>query len=153
MVKIQISSLEALERMIGGDTEIEIQLRESIVQNFTRKHLKPLANSEAFQKVTQAIAKEVNEAVLIESGSGWSKTVKLKDEHKEKIKSTIDYLFEQRVLDEVQKHLNESGWKARVDEMLDRASDNISEKLYDTIITRRLDEMVDKKLKEKLGLK
>lgn len=42
--KIQINSLEALERLIGNDTELEIEIRNSIVQEFTKKHLKVIAN-------------------------------------------------------------------------------------------------------------
>ena len=38
--KIQINSLEALERLIGGDTELEIEVRNSIVQEFAKKYLK-----------------------------------------------------------------------------------------------------------------
>lgn len=38
-MKIQINSLEALERLIGGDTELEIDIRNSIVHKFTQKHL------------------------------------------------------------------------------------------------------------------
>jgi hypothetical protein len=36
-VKIQINSLEALERLIGNDNNLEIDIRNSIVQNFTKK--------------------------------------------------------------------------------------------------------------------
>ena len=42
--KIQINSLDALERLIGGDTELEIEVRNSVIQKFAEKHLKPLAN-------------------------------------------------------------------------------------------------------------
>jgi len=42
-LKIQIASLAALERLIGGDSTIEIEIRNSIVQNFANKHLKALA--------------------------------------------------------------------------------------------------------------
>lgn len=42
-MKLQINSLQALERLIGGDTEIEVEVRKNIVQDFARKHLKPIA--------------------------------------------------------------------------------------------------------------
>lgn len=41
--KIQINSLAALERLIGGDTELEVEIRNSVVQEFTKKHLKNIA--------------------------------------------------------------------------------------------------------------
>ncbi len=45
-VKLQINSKEALERLIGGDSQLEIELRNSIVQEFAEKYLKAVANSE-----------------------------------------------------------------------------------------------------------
>ena len=42
-MKIQINSLAALERLIGGDSELEIEIRNSIVQEFTKKYLKSVA--------------------------------------------------------------------------------------------------------------
>ena len=41
-VTIQINSLEALERLIGNDAELEINIRNAIVQKFTKKHLKAI---------------------------------------------------------------------------------------------------------------
>ncbi|MCF0059901.1 hypothetical protein MUK70_11680 [Dyadobacter chenwenxiniae] len=40
--KIQINSLEALNRLIGGDSELEVEVRNSVVQDFTKKHLKSM---------------------------------------------------------------------------------------------------------------
>lgn len=37
-VTIQINSLEALERLIGGDAALEVDLRKSVVHAFIRKH-------------------------------------------------------------------------------------------------------------------
>ena len=42
-MKIQINSLEAVERLIGGDTEVEIEVRNSVVQEFAKKHLKAVS--------------------------------------------------------------------------------------------------------------
>lgn len=47
--KIQINSLEALERLIGNDTDLEIQVRNNIVQEFAKKHLKAIVNEANFQ--------------------------------------------------------------------------------------------------------
>jgi hypothetical protein len=55
-VKIQINSLEALERLIGNDNELEIQIRGSIVQEFTKKHLRSLATTELVEGAKKSIA-------------------------------------------------------------------------------------------------
>ena len=39
-VKIQINSLEALERLIGGDPSLEFDIRNNVAQKFAAKHLK-----------------------------------------------------------------------------------------------------------------
>jgi len=52
--KIQINSLEALERLIGGDTDLELELRNNIVQEFTKKYLKGIVEQEN-GKITTAI--------------------------------------------------------------------------------------------------
>jgi len=44
-IKIQINSLEALERLIGNDNELEFELRNNVVQNFAGKHLKELSRN------------------------------------------------------------------------------------------------------------
>ncbi len=44
MVKLQIGSVEVLNRLIGGDSEIEVEIRNSVVQNFAHRHLKAVIN-------------------------------------------------------------------------------------------------------------
>lgn len=43
--KIQINSKDALERLIGGDTELELELRHAVVTAFTKHHLKGIAET------------------------------------------------------------------------------------------------------------
>lgn len=59
--KIQINSLEALERLIGNDTELEIQVRNNIVQEFAKKHLKAIANETTFQNEIVIFKKALQE--------------------------------------------------------------------------------------------
>ncbi len=56
---LQINSLEALERLIGGDSEVEVSIRGSVAQQFTERHLKALANSEPVQKAINATRNEI----------------------------------------------------------------------------------------------
>lgn len=58
--KIQINSLAALERLIGGESETEIEIRNSIVQEFTRKHLRAIAD-EKLPVYVNALMKEVTQ--------------------------------------------------------------------------------------------
>ena len=58
---LQINSLEALEKLIGGDTQVEIDIRNNIVQAFAEKHLKSLAGSNEIQTVLSAIKASIQE--------------------------------------------------------------------------------------------
>lgn len=53
----------ALERLIGGDTEVELELRQQIVENFARKYLKELVNHQALQPIGQEILKEIKKEI------------------------------------------------------------------------------------------
>lgn len=58
---IQINNLEALERLIGGDSDVEIDIRNSVVQKFAEKHLKAVANSVELNKSMESFRKTLNE--------------------------------------------------------------------------------------------
>lgn len=57
-IKINLD-LSALERLIGGDTEAEIIIREGVIQTFAKKHLKKLANAKAFEPILRDIQDDV----------------------------------------------------------------------------------------------
>ena len=71
---LQINSLEALERLIGGDSEVETEIRNNIVQNFAKKHLKPLVNEGMIKRVEREIENQ---------------TVRLKRDIQDKIKESL----------------------------------------------------------------
>lgn len=71
--------LAGLERLIGGNTAAEIEIREGIVRTFARKHLKEIAALKAFQpyleKISEAVTAELKAQVpliLVEKSNGWS---------------------------------------------------------------------------------
>ncbi len=56
-------NLPALERLIGGDTDIEIGVREQIANEFAQRHLKSLMNDVQFKKIYDAWKKDLDAAV------------------------------------------------------------------------------------------
>lgn len=56
---IQINNLQALERLIGGDTEVEIDIRNSVVQAFSEKHLKAIASSDALNSKLNELKRDL----------------------------------------------------------------------------------------------
>jgi hypothetical protein len=53
---LQINNLEALERLIGGDTEIEIAVRQSTADAYCKKFVKPIADEMVKNLIYNAIA-------------------------------------------------------------------------------------------------
>ena len=56
---IQINNLSALERLIGGNSEVEIEVRNSVIQKFAEKHLKAMANCEPVTSTLKTIKESI----------------------------------------------------------------------------------------------
>lgn len=61
-IKVQLNSLKALERLIGGDSEIEIEIRNSIVQEFTKRYLKALVTEDHIKTLRTELDIELKRA-------------------------------------------------------------------------------------------
>ena len=53
-------NLPALERLIGGDTELELHLRQQIVQEFAKRHLKAVAEKATYEAAVEAAKQYIN---------------------------------------------------------------------------------------------
>ena len=98
-MKIQINSLEALERLIGGDTDVEIQVRNSVVQNFTNRYLKGIAKEYTDAGIIQAIRKSINDDVF--AGGNNYYNVNITDKYKEKLKEVVEFNIKQLIREQV----------------------------------------------------
>jgi hypothetical protein len=109
-VKLSLD-VPALERLLGGDTELELDLRKSVVIEFTRRHLKDLAESEAVRQESAAIRDAVSQAVVnhigrrVTTDKGWT------HQTESQLKSEIEELLGRVV-------------EKKVDEMVARAVEN-----------------------------
>jgi predicted DNA-binding protein len=101
-MKIQLNSLEALERLIGGDSELEIEVRNNVVQDFAKKHLKGIAATivgPMFRDIHERSLKDFAETFRNEYGletfvekDGWNKSktsIRLTKETKETLAQLI----------------------------------------------------------------
>jgi ribulose bisphosphate carboxylase small subunit len=149
-MKIQINNLEALERLIGGDTELEIEIRNSVVQDFAKKHLKSVAKELLDQGFTISVKKLIQDEFF--RVNSWGEILafnekthrKLAEELNNDIRKTFD-----EILMEV---LEFNKLKQTVQERLNKTLDYIDAELKSKVLEQRLDQMVDKRLKEKLGI-
>jgi hypothetical protein len=90
-------NLPALERLIGGDSTIEVQLRQQIVQEFAKKHLKPMLQDPIVKKLLLQIDSEIRQYVgqeVWESGHGFTVeiTAKVRDMIAKATETTIQEL-------------------------------------------------------------
>lgn len=99
---IQINSLEALERLIGGSTQAEIDIRNAVVQAFTEKHLKAIAADprivSAANSIKDASRTAVSDLVTEHIGvvkTTWSGLVESVNLHT-KVRNEIDSLVRDR---------------------------------------------------------
>lgn len=153
--KIQINSLEALERLIGNDNELEIQIRQSVVQDFTRKHLKSLAKLDLIENIGRAVKEEVEKEFFDVVRDNWGSV--RKTAFKENVVAELKNDLRReayRVLEAlVVEVVNENKPKERIEEKLRYAVDDIENRLSDSVLNGKLDKMVDARIKERLGLK
>lgn len=132
-IVIQINSVQALERLIGGDTQVEIDVRNSVVQKFAESHLKSLANSSTIKLAVEAIQKEaVRELAqatqaaigeLRQNSWGGSYSVVLNDQTKEQINTqalkSVGQLVEKAVEESLAKWANPADLSALVKRKID----------------------------------
>lgn len=68
-IRIELDA-KALASIIGGDSEVELNLRKQIVCEFTRQHLVKLVHDEAFKSVANEVSSTVRDVLKSEYGVG-----------------------------------------------------------------------------------
>lgn len=152
-MKVQINSLEALERLIGNDNELEIDIRNSVVNSFTKKHLKSIANDLTEKCINETIKEIISKKGLTEKiKSGWRQKEVLTGSTKlliqENIDSTILNAIAIKVTEAFDKHVKIE----KINQRIENVSSRIEREISESIITKRIDDLVDQKIKEKLNL-
>lgn len=98
-MKLELT-LPALERLIGGDNELEVGIRSQIANAFVRKYMKGIADAEMLWKHEIEIKKYINEKIKEEVDidgllSGWY--IKAGDGFKNKIRAILDECLEKEI--------------------------------------------------------
>lgn len=140
-VKIQINSLEALERLIGGDPSLEFDIRNNVAQNFAAKHLKAFANSEAIK----GLEKRVTDMVFTKKQ--YNKT-ELNPNFKKKIEDAADTLFKDLINDKLAK-LERSVYDT-MNKKLDEFDNTVRDEIIRSITSEKMQDIINKKVDHKL---
>lgn len=106
MTKIRITpDYETLRALLGGEEEAVVELRQSIAEEFARKHLKGLLNSEVMQRairdlegrfaqVNQEIDARITRQIGEQVGNSWNGyTFKPSAKVAEAVRDTVDARF------------------------------------------------------------
>jgi hypothetical protein len=103
--------VKALERMIAGDSTVEVEIRNGIVQEFAKRHLKVIANSEEFRKMVSvhmdivrlSVEQEMSDLFLNVKKDSWGHVVKhsFKEDIKKKICEEAYLVIEREIAKQV----------------------------------------------------
>jgi dGTP triphosphohydrolase len=151
-VKIQLNSLEALERLIGGDSALEVEIRNSVVQNFATKHLKSLANtsnqitqtlSQIKAEIEKKITEELSASICEFKKTYWNhiEITKLKPEVELKIQEAVQRLFgltvKQIITYAIEKYLDEK----YLEQEINRLFEYYTKAIIDKKVREKIEEL------------
>jgi hypothetical protein len=135
-------NLPALERLLGGDTEVELHLRHQIVEEFTRKNIKSLINDETLRKLTEIWKNEAGK--MVEEAAG-----KLFEEKYERGGlGTMRYKIEEAIDDAVKNSL-ERALEEFIEKMrrqLEARIERAVEAAMQSDVSRRVEEEIQRRL-------
>lgn len=142
--KIQINSLEALERLIGGDSQLEVEVRNSIVQDFCKKYLKGVADETIVAAAKESIKLHVEKDYLkqITVGNWGRKEFILNDS----MASHVIKLSSKTINDSIDKAIKEGLYAESIKGKIEKRIEVI-----DLAIKNELDTLVGLSLKLKIG--
>lgn len=153
-VKIQINSLEALERLIGDDKNLEIQVKESILNGFAKNYLKSVTNSFIVEKLKTSILEELGKTnffgMMKKDDSGFRPIYSLTYDFREKVEREVIKLVDEKIQSALQKPINDI--YKQIERRFDILSSETAEVLSDENAKAHLDKLVQKKLESVLGL-
>lgn len=150
---LQINSLQSLERLIGNDNEIEIGIRNSIVQEFSKKHLKCIINDYLIRKLSIDVKREVLSEILEKvNDNPYSNEIYLSESIMKKLKEKMEAEIWDRFYELIDELLERDKIRILIAERLEFASNRILEALSDADLEKRLSDMVDKKIRLKLNV-
>lgn len=147
---IQISSIEVLERLLGNNEGVELEIKQAIAENFAKKHIKSLIN----EAVEKTISIGYNELLLQEVKANYgTKSYVLTGEASSLIAKNIHNSIESLIQNKILEVYSNNKYVERIENLISDAANNIIKTITDSNINKRIDDLVTKRIKEKLGIK
>ncbi len=154
-VRLQLN-LPALERLLGGDTQLEVELRQQVVQQFVEKHLKGIVDTEAVQQTLTILRKRIEDSIREQVGTTASdernyystrySTVegKINGVIQEIVKKQLEKLVSESYLHHYEEHRNY--WHRQMNDAVRTAVAAVTDKLIEDEIGDRVSKALDKRV-------
>ena len=143
-MRLQLN-LPALERLIAGDSQMEVELRHQVVENFAKHHLKKLMNDDMFARIKEwfrtaceaAYAKELGQVVQ----SFWCDNFELESHMREHVaraaRAEVDAVVKEHLAKYKEDLLRRDA--AHIEAVIQRTLDRELEAQVEAEVRRRLD--------------
>jgi hypothetical protein len=119
-VKLQINSVAALERLIGDDPELTLELRKVVVSNILSKSDGPVS------RIVEKIQSEMTTSLFIQQAvDNWRKEYVLKPEHIAIIKKAVNETIDEKVWPLIHELLDVESIQSRIDTLVKQQTDYI----------------------------
>lgn len=135
---LQINSLEALERLIGGDSKVEIEIRNSIVERFTKKYLKGLVENK-INYIDKRINKEIQKNIGIVDKYDFKLNPSIEQKLNEKIEESIN-----KAVGLVYRKIDDSVIATKVFDSYNQSLDKMIDFRVKNHLKQKLDEVFEK---------
>lgn len=123
-LKVQINSVDALEQLLKVDPKlglVDVEIRNNIVQKFSKKYLKNIAHELLDSTFKDAIVREVKDEFLEEIGNSYyNKKTVLNEKYKDVVKAQARHAMKEIINDEF-----DDEYKAEVRVEIRKASEEI----------------------------
>ena len=153
-IKIQINNLEALERLIGGDTETEIEIRNSIVQEFAKRHLKAVAQEQITMALKNTLIQEIKDKFLEEKKDAynWNKTTMLNKETSLLIKNEVNNILESNLRQTIKDFIKSYDLDKRIERLILMHEEGFQDTCIKKFSDAEIERLVNQRIKEKLNI-
>lgn len=159
---IQINNLQALERLLGGDTQWEMDIRKSTAVAFARRHFENLPDDpklwQELASLKAALKKLVDDRIRAEiatlKGSGyyeqWDLNADIKTSIQAEVNKVVQNMRDNAITEAVDKAVTAYFEKTDLDKRITKA---VEDRLGVTIskVTKSKLESVDKNLNTRIG--
>ena len=150
MVRLSLS-LPALERLIGGDNQIEVELRQQIAEKFAERHLKCMLNDTMLGQVQRTVAefagKQIGEVInqigRKETADRWASEARYKLQGP--ITEAINKAVEESVAEKIRNAV-----QTAADTVVSRATRDVRTMVDRYLGEKKLEELIQQGIKERL---